>query len=69
MTSDTVAVVLRYLDELLLARTGRLDKSREHLDAAVAGLHDGDVAWVAVTSVNAVDELVACAHVVLDEAD
>ncbi|ACZ23492.1 uroporphyrinogen-III synthase [Sanguibacter keddieii DSM 10542] len=32
------------------------------LDAAVAGLRDGHVAWVAVTSVNAVDELVASAR-------
>lgn len=31
------------------------------LDAAVTGLRDGQVAWVAVTSVNAVDELVASA--------
>ena len=32
------------------------------LDAAVADLRDGHVAWVAVTSVNAVDELVASAR-------
>ena len=32
------------------------------LDAAVAGLRDGHVAWVAVTSVNAVDELEASAR-------
>lgn len=39
------------------------------LDAAVAGLRDGHVAWVAVTSVNAVDELVTSARRVGGVAD
>jgi len=45
----------------LVSRADIGDDDRAVLDAAVAGLHDGDVAWVAVTSVNAVDELVASA--------
>ena len=45
----------------LVSRADIGDDDRAVLDTAVAGLRDGDVAWVAVTSVNAVDELVASA--------
>lgn len=45
----------------LVSRADIGDDDRAVLDGAVAGLRDGDVAWVAVTSVNAVDELVASA--------
>lgn len=45
----------------LVSRADIGDDDRAVLDAAVAELRDGRVAWVAVTSVNAVDELVASA--------
>lgn len=45
----------------LVSRADIGEEDRAVLDTAVAGLRDGDVAWVAVTSVNAVDELVASA--------
>ncbi|WPF82181.1 uroporphyrinogen-III synthase [Sanguibacter sp. 4.1] len=45
----------------LVSRADIGDDDRAVLDGAVASLRDGDVAWVAVTSVNAVDELVASA--------
>lgn len=45
----------------LVSRADIGDDDRAALDAAVAELRDGRVAWVAVTSVNAVDELVASA--------
>ena len=45
----------------LVSRAGIGADDRAVLDTAVAGLRDGDIAWVAVTSVNAVDELVASA--------
>lgn len=45
----------------LVSRADIGDDDRAVLDAAAAELRDGRVAWVAVTSVNAVDELVASA--------
>ena len=52
----------------LVSRANIGEDDRAVLDAAVASLRDGDVAWVAVTSVNAVDELVASAARVDAEA-
>lgn len=52
----------------LVSRADIGDDDRAVLDRAVASLRDGDVAWVAVTSVNAVDELVASAARVDAEA-
>ena len=46
----------------LISRQAIDDAERAALDDAVAGLPDGAFAWVAVTSVNAVDELVASAQ-------
>ena len=46
----------------LISRHAIDDAERAALDDAVAGLRDGTFAWVAVTSVNAVDELVASAQ-------
>ncbi|WP_066460582.1 uroporphyrinogen-III synthase [Sanguibacter suarezii] len=46
----------------LISRQAIDDAERAALDDAVAGLRDGAFAWVAVTSVNAVDELVASAE-------
>lgn len=46
----------------LISRQAIDDAERAVLDDAVAQLRDGAFAWVAVTSVNAVDELAASAH-------
>lgn len=46
----------------LISRQTIDDTERAALDDAMAGLRDGTFAWVAVTSVNAVDELVASAE-------
>lgn len=52
----------------LVSRADIGDGDRAVLDAAVAELRDCRVSWVAVTSVNAVDELVASAARVEDAA-